>query len=88
MKYNFNWQAFLASFSPFFSLSGHDLELIALIWHKEMIEINLVDLNVWLQTNEQWTNLFWYYMPMAIKNLAIVEHWNTLHYAIIWRGGH
>jgi hypothetical protein len=27
-------------------------------------------------------------MPMAIENLAIAQHWDTLHYATICEGGY
>jgi hypothetical protein len=53
-----------------------------------MVIINLDDPNVWLQACEQQTTLFWSIMSMAMEILAIVEHQDTLCYAIIWGGGY
>jgi hypothetical protein len=51
-----------------------------------MAIINMDDPNVWIQACEQWTILFRRVMPMAMENLAIAQHYNTFHYAIIHGG--
>ncbi len=88
MGYRLSQQASLSSFLPFFFLFGHELELLVSIWQDVMIVINIDDPNVWIQACEQWTTLFWHVMPIAMKNLAIVQHRDTLCYAIICGGGY
>jgi hypothetical protein len=46
------------------------------------------DLNLWLQTCEQQTILFWHVMPFIMENMTSVhDHQDMLHYVIIC-GGH
>ncbi len=70
MGCRFNWQASLSSFSPYL-LFGHEPKLLASIWWDVLV---VIDPNVWVQTCEQWTTLFWCVMPTAMENLAIVQH--------------
>ncbi len=53
-----------------------------------MIVINFDDPSVWVQACEHWVALFKQMMPMAMENLAIVQHRNTLQYATIHGGGY
>jgi hypothetical protein len=55
-------------------LFGHELELLALIWWDAMVVINMDDLNVWIQTCEQWATSLWCVIPMAMEKLAIAQH--------------
>jgi hypothetical protein len=69
-------------FSPYSLLFGDKFKLLASIERDEMVVINLDDFNVWIQTCEQYVALFWCVTPMAMENLAIAQHYDTLHYAI------
>jgi hypothetical protein len=53
-----------------------------------MAIMNLDDPNVWPQACEQWTTLFWHVMPMDMENLAIIQHYDRLHYATIQRASY
>jgi hypothetical protein len=88
MGYRFSWQASLSFFSPYFLLFGHELELPTPIWQDVMVLINMDDPNVWIQACVQWATLFQHVMPMAMENLAIAQHWDTLRYATIRGGGY
>jgi hypothetical protein len=88
MGHRFNWQAFLSSFSPYLLVFGYEPELPTSIWWDVMAIINLDDPNVWIQTCEQQATLFQCVMPMAMENLAIAQHWNTLRYATMCGGGY
>ncbi len=52
-----------------------------------MVIINMDDHNVWIQACEQRATLFQRVIPMAMENLAIAQHWDTLRYATICGGG-
>jgi hypothetical protein len=41
-----------------------------------------------MQACEHQATLFQCVMPMAMENLTIAQHWNTLCYAIICGGGY
>jgi hypothetical protein len=43
---------------------------------------------VWIQACVQLATLFQRVMPMAMENLAIAQHMDTLHYATIHGGGY
>ncbi len=88
MGFRFNQHVFLSYFSPYFLLFGSEFELPTLIWWDAMAIINMDDLNVWIQTCEQWATLFQHVMPMDMQNLAIVQHQDTLCYAIIHGGSY
>jgi hypothetical protein len=53
-----------------------------------MALINIDDPNVWIQACEQQTTLFQHVMPIALENLAIAQHRDTLCYATIREGGY
>jgi hypothetical protein len=46
------------------------------------------DPNVWIQACEQQATLFRHVMSVAMENLVITQHRNTLHYATIRGGGY
>ncbi len=50
--------------------------------------VNLDDPNVWVQACEQHVVLFKRIMPMAMENLVITQHQNTLQYATIYGNGY
>jgi len=86
MGYIFSWQASLASFSPYFLMFSYEPKLPTLIQRNVMGNIKLDDPNLRFQTCEQRITLFQHVMPMAINNLAIVQHQDTLWYVTIQRG--
>ncbi len=53
-----------------------------------MVIINMDDPHVWIKACEQQATLFQHVMPMAMENLAIAQHYDTLHYVIIHGGGY
>ncbi len=78
----------MTSFSPYFLLYGRDPNLPRTI-HRESNEVvNLDDLEMWLRVCFQHAELFQKVMPVAFKNLAIVQHKDTLRYAAIPGGGY
>jgi hypothetical protein len=44
--------------------------------------------DTWALMSEQRADLFKHVMPMALKNLSIVQHKDTLRYATIRGGGY
>jgi hypothetical protein len=53
-----------------------------------MIVISFDDFSMWVQACEHWVILFRWVMPMAMENLAIVQHQDTVRYAMIRGGGY
>jgi hypothetical protein len=49
---------------------------------------NMDNLDTWALVSEQWAELFKKVMPMALDNLSIVQHRDTLWYATIQGGGY
>jgi hypothetical protein len=83
MGYQFSRQASLASFSFYFLLYDRNLDLPITI-HREFNEVvNLDDPEMWLKVCSQRAELFRRVMPTTFENLAIVQHRDTLWYAII-----
>ncbi len=74
-------------FLLYFILFHYEPKLLALIRWNVMAINNLYDPKVWFQEWE-WIVMFWQVMPMAMKNLTIVQHRYMLRYAIIWVGGY
>jgi hypothetical protein len=77
--YRFNHQASFTSFFPFILLFGHEPNLLS-IWQDVMAIINLDYSKLWFQACEYWKALLWCLMSMAMDNLVIVQHQNTLQY--------
>jgi len=88
MGYQFSHQASLASFSPYFLLYGRDPDLPTTIRCESSEVVNLDDSEMWLRVCSQRVELFQRVTPTTFKNLAIVQHRDTLRYAIIWGGGY
>ena len=88
MGYRFSKQASLASFSPYFLLFGREPELPMSIRHDVATVVNLDDPDMWVQACEQRATLFKRIMPMALENLTIAQHRDTLRYATIRGGGY
>ncbi len=88
MGYRFSHQASLASFSPYFLLYGRDPDLPTTIRRESSEVVNLDDPEMWLRVCSQRVELFQRVTPTTFENLAIVQHKDTLRYAIIWGGGY
>jgi hypothetical protein len=88
MGYRFSQQAFLESFLQYFLLFSCHLELPTSIQCDVMVVVSLDDLLLWFQACEQRLDLFQCVMPMAMENLAIAQHPDTLHYVTIHGGGY
>jgi len=86
MGYRLSWQKKNSSFSPYFLLFGHKMELPTSIRWNAMVIINVDDLNVWIHACKWQATLFWCVMPMAMESLAIAP---TLKYIVLchykWR---
>ncbi len=88
MGYQFNRQASLASFSPYFLLYGQDPDLPITIRCEFSEVVNLDDPEMWLRVCSQRVELFRIVMPVVFENLAIAQHKDTLWYATIRGGGY
>ena len=88
MEYRFNKQASLASFSPYFLFFGREPELPMSIRRDVASVVNFDDLDVGIQACEQQATLFKRAMPIALENLTIAQHRDTLRYATIRGGGY
>ncbi len=58
------------------------------IRHESSEVVNLDDPDMWLRVCFQRAKLFRKVMPTSFENLAIVQHMDTLRYAIIRGGGY
>jgi hypothetical protein len=88
MGYWFNKQASFPSFSLYFLFFGCEPQLLASIhWDVDHM-VNLDDPNMRVKACEQHVALFKIVMPLAMENLAIAQHWNTLQYGTIHVGGY
>jgi hypothetical protein len=84
MGYQFNKQASLASFSPYYLLFGRHLVLPKVIQaDANTVLANMDNPDTWALMSEQWAELFKWVMPMALENLSIAQHRDTLWYATI-----
>ncbi len=88
MGYQFSRQVSLTSFSPYFLLYDRNLDLPTTIRRESSEVVNLDDSEMWLRLCSQCVELFQKIMPIAFENLAIVQHKDTLRYAIIRGGGY
>ncbi len=88
MGYQFNRQASLASFSPYFLLYNRDPDLPTTICRESSEVVNLDDLEMWLRVCSQRAKLFRRVMPVMFENLAIAQHRDTLWYATLRGGGY
>jgi hypothetical protein len=89
MGYWFSKHASLASFSPYYLLFGrHPILPQAIQADADTILANMDNLDTWALVSEQWAELFKKVMPMALENLSIAQHCDTLRYATIGGGGY
>jgi hypothetical protein len=84
MGYRFSKQASLASFSPYYLLFGrHPVLPKAIQVDADTVLANMDKPNTWALVSEQRADLFKRVMPMALENLSIAQHKDTLGYAMI-----
>jgi hypothetical protein len=84
MGYWFSKQDFLASFSLYYLLFGrHPILPKAIQADADTILANMDNPDTWALVSEQRVNLFKRVMLMALENLFIAKHRDTLLYATI-----
>ena len=84
MGYRFSKQASLASFSPYYLLFGrHPVLPMAIKQDADKILGNMDDPDTWARVCEQRADLYKRVMPMALENLLVAQHRDTLRYATI-----
>jgi hypothetical protein len=89
MGYRFSKQASLASFSPYYLLFGrHPVLPKAIQADADTLLANMDNPDTWALVSEQRAELFKHVMPMALENLSIAQHRDTLPYATIRGGGY
>ena len=88
MGYRFSRQASLSSFSPYQLLYGREPVLPSAVREKLHPVVDLDDPEVWAQTLQDRAEYFRKAMPMALENLAIAQHRDTLRYARIRSGAY
>ena len=89
MGYWFSKQASLASFSPYSLLFGrHPIVPKAIQADADTVLANMDNPDTWAQVCEQHAELYKRVMPMALENLSIAQHRDTLRYATIRGGGY
>jgi hypothetical protein len=89
MGYRFSKHASLASFSLYYLLFGrHPVLPQAIQADANTVLANMDNPDMWALMNEQWAELFKTVMPMALENLSIAQHRDTLRYATIRGGGY
>jgi hypothetical protein len=89
MGYRFSKHSSLASFSPYYVLFGrHPILLQAIQANADTVLANMDNRDTWALVSEQRAELFKKVMPMALENLSIAQHRDTLRYATIRGGGY
>jgi hypothetical protein len=89
MGYRFSKQASLASFSPYYLLFGRHLVLPkAIQTDADTVLANMDNPDTWALVSEQRVDLFKRVILMALENLSIAQHRDTLRYATIRGGGY
>jgi hypothetical protein len=87
--YRFSKQASLASFFPYYLLFGrHPILPKAIQADADTVLANMDNPDTWALVSEQRADLFKHVMPMALENLSIAQHRDTLRYATIRGGGY
>jgi transposase InsO family protein len=88
-KGRFSKHASLASFSPYYLLFGrHPVLPHAIQADTDTVLANMDNPDTWALVSEQRAELFKRVMPMALENLSIAQHRDTLRYATIRGGGY
>ncbi len=86
MGYRMSKHASLSRFFPYFLLFGkHPIPPSSIAVQMDHV-VDLDSLATWARVIAERAALFWRVMPMAMENLSIAQHRNTLHYAHT-RGG-
>jgi hypothetical protein len=81
MGYRMSKHAFLSHFSLYFLLFGkHPIPPSSIVAQMDQV-VDLDSLATWVRVIVESDVLFWRVMPMAIKNLSIAQHRDTLQYA-------
>ena len=89
MGYRFSKQASLAFFSPYYLLfERHPVLPKAIQADADIVLANMDNLDTWAQVCEQRAELYKQVMSMALENLTIAQHRDTLRYATILGGGY
>jgi hypothetical protein len=89
MGYRFSKQASLASFFPYYLLFGrHPVLPKAIQADVDTVLANMDNPDTWALVSENRADLFKRVMPMALENLSIAQHRDTLRYATIRGGGY
>ena len=76
----------MASYNLYQLLYGRELILPNLIWGKLAHVVDLDDPNIWAKCLHERAQFFQRAMPMAMENLSIAQHCDTLRYAHICSG--
>jgi hypothetical protein len=89
MGYRFSKHASLASFSPYYLLFGrHPILPQAIQADVDTVLANMDNRDTWALVSEQRVELFKRVMPMALENLSIAQHRDTLRYVTIRGSGY
>jgi hypothetical protein len=88
MGYRFSRHASLASYNPYQLLYGREPILPSSIWKKLAHVVDLDDPNIWAECLQERAQFFQKAMPMAMENLSIAQHRDTLHYVRICSGAY
>jgi hypothetical protein len=89
MDYRFSKHASLASFFPYYLLFGRHPVLPQAIQADVVTMLaNMDNPDTWALMSEQRAELFKWVMPMALENLSILQHHDTLRYATIRGSGY
>ena len=88
MGYQFSRHAFLAPYSPYQLLYERELILPSSIREKLAHVVDFDDPNIWVECLQEWVQFFQRAMPMAMENLSIAQHRDTLHCARIRSGAY
>ncbi len=86
MGYKMSTHTFLFHFTPYFLLFGrHPIPPFSIVTQMDQV-VDLDSLAIWARVIAKKATLFRRVMPMAMENLSITQHWDTLRYAHT-RGG-
>ena len=88
MGCRFSRHASLVSYSPYQMLYGREPILPSSIREKLASVVDLDDPNIWAECLYERAQFFKRAMPMAMENLSIAQHHNTLRYACIRSGAY
>ena len=78
MGYSFSRHASLSSFNPYQLLYGRELVLPSAVREKLHPVVDLDEPEMWAQTLHDRAEYFRRAMPMALENLVIAQHRDTL----------